>query len=83
MRSDAVLLAYTLGHLKNFNDKPEMVFSADRPFKDAKSDLISDFERSYIQDLLSRNEGNISRSAREAGIERAYLQRLIRKYALK
>ena len=57
--------------------------SADRPFKDAKNDLIEDFERRYLEDLLRRNEGNISRSARDAGIERAYLQRLIRKYDLK
>ncbi|NLF23359.1 MAG: sigma-54-dependent Fis family transcriptional regulator, partial [Lentisphaerae bacterium] len=57
--------------------------SADRPFKDAKSDLIEDFERKYLEDLLARNQNNISRSAREAGIERAYLQRLIRKYDMK
>ncbi len=57
--------------------------TADRPFKDAKGDLISDFEQKYIKDLLDRNDGNVSRSAREAGIERAYLQRLIRKYGLR
>ena len=57
--------------------------AAGRPFKDAKNDLIEDFERRYLEDLLRRNEGNISRSARDAGIERAYLQRLIRKYDLK
>jgi transcriptional regulator with GAF, ATPase, and Fis domain len=57
--------------------------SADRPFKDAKSDLIEDFERKYLEDLLARNQNNISKSAREAGIERAYLQRLIRKYDMK
>lgn len=56
--------------------------TADRPFKDAKGELISEFEKSYIQDLLRRNGGNVSRSAREAGIERAYLQRLIRKYGI-
>jgi DNA-binding NtrC family response regulator len=56
--------------------------TADRPFKDAKGDLISEFEQAYIRDLLRRNKGNVSRSAREAGIERAYLQRLLRKYNL-
>jgi two-component system nitrogen regulation response regulator GlnG len=58
-------------------------FSSDRPFKEAKSELIEEFERKYLEDLLERNESNISRSAREAGIERAYLQRLIRKHNLK
>ncbi|MDD5705892.1 MAG: sigma 54-interacting transcriptional regulator, partial [Kiritimatiellae bacterium] len=63
--------------------EPEMSFTADRPFKDAKNDLIEDFERGYLQDLLTRNKSNVSKAAREAGIERAYLQRLIRKYGLK
>jgi len=61
----------------------EVSVSADRPFKDVKSELISGFEKSYIQDLLARNGYNVSKSAREAGIERAYLQRLIRKYGFK
>lgn len=62
---------------------PELNFSADKPFKDAKNDLIEEFERSYLSDLLARNKQNISKSAREAGIERAYLQRLIRKYGMR
>ena len=53
-----------------------------RPFKEAKADLLDEFERKYIVKLLKRNEGNISKSAREAGIERAYLQRLIKKYKI-
>lgn len=57
--------------------------TADRPFKEAKGDLIAEFERSYIEDLLRRCDGNVSKASREAGIERAYLQRLIRKYDLR
>jgi DNA-binding NtrC family response regulator len=49
----------------------------------AKNDLISRFELAYCQDLLKQNEWNISKAARQAAIERAYLQRLIRKYGLK
>jgi transcriptional regulator with GAF, ATPase, and Fis domain len=64
-------------------EEPDLSFSADKPFKDAKNDLIEEFERSYLSDLLARNKQNISRSAREAGIERAYLQRLIRKYGMR
>jgi transcriptional regulator with PAS, ATPase and Fis domain len=58
-------------------------FSADRPFKDAKGDLVRKFEIGYVEDLLRKHNGNVSRAAREAGIERAYLQRLIRKHDLK
>ncbi len=61
----------------------ELEVHADRPFKEAKSDLIDNFERKYLEDLLQRHQGNISQSAREAGIERAYLQRLIKKHELK
>ena len=67
----------------NSKQEPELSFSADKPFKDAKNDLIEEFERAYLNDLLAKNQQNISRSAREAGIERAYLQRLIRKYGMK
>lgn len=66
------------GHTKN--EGPDFSSVTDRPFKTAKGELIEDFERHYIRDLLARNQGNVSQSAREAGIERAYLQRLIRKY---
>ena len=37
----------------------------------------------YLSELLARNKQNISRSAREAGIERAYLQRLVRKHGMR
>ena len=57
--------------------------SADRPFKIAKQEIIGEFERDYISDLLKRHDNNVSRAARDAGIERAYLQRLIRKHGLR
>jgi transcriptional regulator with GAF, ATPase, and Fis domain len=60
----------------------ETADTADQPFKQAKNQLVDDFERDYIVKLLEQNKGNISRAAREAQIERAYLQRLIRKHNL-
>jgi DNA-binding NtrC family response regulator len=59
------------------------MFSADRPFKVVKQEVIQDFELSYITDLLRRHDGNVSQGAKQAGIERAYLQRLVRKYGLR
>jgi transcriptional regulator with PAS, ATPase and Fis domain len=55
-------------------------FKADKPFKEAKNNLIAEFEKGYIRDLLKKNDGNVSRAAKEACIERAYLQRLIKKH---
>ncbi len=56
--------------------------SQDMPFKDAKNLLVDQFERDYLVKLLERNGGNVTRASREAQIERAYLQRLIRKHGL-
>ncbi|MEI7901467.1 MAG: sigma 54-interacting transcriptional regulator [bacterium] len=75
----------SLGNLRTGrkHNEPEVACSADRPFKDAKNDLIEEFEKTYLNELLTRNKQNISRSAREAGIERAYLQRLVRKHGIR
>jgi transcriptional regulator with PAS, ATPase and Fis domain len=71
-----------LGRLKTQQEnRPD--YSADRPFKEVKNQLIREFEGEYLRDLLTRHDGNVSRAAREAGIERAYLQRLIRKHDLR
>jgi DNA-binding NtrC family response regulator len=69
---------------QNSNEENSSSNSVDttKPFKDEKNRLIDDFERQYIKELLARNNGNVSKSAREADIERAYLQRLIKKYGL-
>jgi len=58
-------------------------FTAERPFKVVKQELIQEFEMQYITDLLKQYSGNVSQAAKQAGIERTYLQRLIRKYGLR
>ncbi|MCP3161896.1 sigma 54-interacting transcriptional regulator [Myxococcus qinghaiensis] len=54
----------------------------DLPFKEAKEQLIEGFERDYLRNLVERCEGNVSRAAREAGIDRVYLRKLLRKHGL-
>jgi DNA-binding NtrC family response regulator len=54
----------------------------DKPFKEAKALLVEAFERDYLQALLARHHGNISRAAAEAGIDRNYIHRLVKKYGL-
>jgi two-component system response regulator GlrR len=46
----------------------------------AKARMIQQFERSYLIEVLSACEGNISHAARTAGKERRSFQRLIRKH---
>ena len=72
-----------LGRMKTKMDDSRMTFNDDRPFKDAKNSLIKEFEKEYIKRLLDRHDGNISSAAREAQIERAYLQRLVAKHGLR
>jgi DNA-binding NtrC family response regulator len=52
------------------------------PFKEAKAALVEEFERDYLTALLARHRGNISRAAAEAGIDRNYIRRLVKKYNL-
>jgi transcriptional regulator of acetoin/glycerol metabolism len=52
------------------------------PFKEAKAALVESFERDYLTALLARHRGNISRAAAEAGIDRNYIHRLVKKYGL-
>ena len=52
------------------------------PFKDAKAKVLDAFERQYLQDLLLRHKQNISKAAREAGIDRRHLYRLLDKYEI-
>ena len=48
------------------------------PFREARDAHMSRFYRRYIRSLLRRSNGNISRAAETAGIQRQYLHRLIK-----
>ena len=58
------------------------VVSTDQPFHDAKAEAVSTFEKEYLRALLERNGGNISRAARQAGIDRKTIHRMLLKYQL-
>jgi DNA-binding NtrC family response regulator len=62
--------------------KPAHADVLELPFKEAKAALVESFERDYLQALLARHHGNISRAATEAGIDRNYIHRLVKKYGL-
>jgi transcriptional regulator with GAF, ATPase, and Fis domain len=55
----------------------------DLPFKEAKERLVESFTKEYLVALLDKCNGNISQMAREAGIARNYVHRLVTKYGLK
>ncbi len=51
-------------------------------FKDAKKRWTASFEKEYLAGLLKRNGNNISRGAKEAGIDRKTIHRLLNKYKI-
>lgn len=54
----------------------------DRQFYPARDELVRTFERAYLERLLSRAGGNISRAARQSRIERSQLSRLVKRYGI-
>ena len=62
--------------------EPEKSTSANQDLKTAKRQMIEQFERSYIEQLLARNQGNVTRAAREAGKERRAFGKLVKKYGI-
>lgn len=51
-------------------------------FQEMKAKVIEEFERAYLDELLSTNHGNISQAARVAKKERRAFQRLLQKHGL-
>ncbi len=52
----------------------------EREYHDAKQDLIDRFESRYLRWVVSRTNGNMSEAARQAGIDRTTLYRLMDKH---
>jgi DNA-binding NtrC family response regulator len=53
------------------------------PFKLAKDAAVDTFERNYLAALLDAAGGNVSKAARNGGMDRMYLHRLIQKHSLR
>ncbi|MGK7311496.1 MAG: sigma-54 interaction domain-containing protein, partial [Candidatus Longimicrobiales bacterium M2_2A_002] len=51
-------------------------------YHDARDTLLSEFEKSYLSALVNRADGNMSKAARMAGVDRTTLYRLIEKHDL-
>jgi DNA-binding NtrC family response regulator len=57
----------------NLGELDEVV-ALDLPFTEARRRAIEEFERRYVERLLARHGGNVSRAAGAAGIARRYFQ---------
>lgn len=54
----------------------------DEPYHAARDRLLAEFERNYLNWLLDRASGNMSKAARIAGVDRTTLYRLMEKHGL-
>ncbi len=52
----------------------EEVLALDLPFSQARQRALREFQRRYIERVLARHNGNVSRAAEAAGIARRYFQ---------
>ena len=58
------------------------VVAYDQPFKEFRERWIDHGEREYLQRLLERHGRNVPAAAEQAGLDRTYVYRLIRKHGL-
>ncbi len=53
---------------------------ADGPYHEAREQVIAEFERAYLISVVDRADGNMSKAARMAGVDRTTLYRLMQKH---
>jgi len=52
------------------------------PYKEAKEEAVAAFERQYLKAALARNGANLSKTARDVGLTRHHLRKLLRQHRL-
>ncbi|OVE80532.1 hypothetical protein BVY03_06125 [bacterium K02(2017)] len=65
-------------YTQSLNDETLSDFS----YNDAKKKVLNKFNRSYIIELLSRSDNNLTVAAEKAGMDRSNFKKIIKKYGL-
>ncbi len=52
------------------------------PYREAKATVVDRFERAYVEEILARAGGNVSKAARDAKMDRTHLIELIKKHGI-
>ena len=71
--------------IRNARDGEERIgtFSLQHlPYAEAKKIAVRAFERRYLSSLLEKSQGNVSRAARDAGIDRSNFRRLLKQFGV-
>ncbi len=77
-------VSYTFQEMERDDEEATERMSVDMglPFKEAKQKIVEQFEKDYLSSLLRRNHYNISKTAREAGVDRKHIRNLLKKYGI-
>ena len=79
---------------KAMGESPDLTYEADTtqapserllslPYKEARRQLLDDFEARYLKHLLELSQGNVASAARRAGMDRTYLIKLLQRHSLR
>jgi DNA-binding NtrC family response regulator len=60
-----------------------LAVNVNAPYHEEKKRVLDAFERDYLAGRLTAAQNNISRAAREAGVERTHFKNLLRKHGLR
>src|SRR5262249_2285044 len=75
------LLAASLDRAPDVADSADRIGAVlDKPYREARGEVLAEFERRYVPHLLDRTGGNVRQAAREARMDRTYLIELIRRH---
>jgi transcriptional regulator with GAF, ATPase, and Fis domain len=53
------------------------------PYKEARRQVLDEFEARYLAHLLQTSNGNVASAARRGGMDRTYLIKLLQRHGLK
>jgi DNA-binding NtrC family response regulator len=77
-----ISLSIDLSEAKQLKKMVKRTLPSDLPFAEAKSLMIDQFEKAYLEELLKKTDKNISEAARQCKMDRRNLQKLLRKHGL-
>jgi len=83
-KGDSLLVQDFLDELDAFSetgDRP--ADSTMAPFRPLRDKMVADFTKRYLEDALTRCQGNVSAAARESDLERQHFQKLMRRFGLR
>ncbi|MDO8494254.1 MAG: sigma 54-interacting transcriptional regulator [Deltaproteobacteria bacterium] len=81
-RSHLEFIFAELGEDEEQEHTDRMKIDPNLPFKAAKQRIVEVFEKEYLEELLKRNNYNLSKAAREAKVDRKHIRNLLKKYGI-